>query len=71
MLYVASWSAIRFNTGCKQMYERLKAAAKPSKLALIAVINKLLRQVFAVALKQEKYCDNYTSIYPKNILKLT
>ncbi len=71
MLYVASWSAIRFNSSCKKMYERLKAAGKPSKLALIAVINKLLRQVFAVVFKQEKYCDNYTSIYPKNILKLT
>jgi transposase len=71
MLYVASWSAIRFNSDCKQMYERLKAAGKPSKVALIAVINKLLRQAFAVVLKQEKYCDNYPSIYPKNILKLT
>jgi transposase len=67
MLYVASWSAIRFNSPCKQLYERLKASGKPSKLALIAVINKLLRQAFAVVLKKQQYCDNYTSIYLKNI----
>ena len=71
MLYVASWSAIRFNSGCKQTYNRLKAAGKPGKLALIAVINKLLRQVFAVILKNEKYCDDYVSINSKNILKVT
>ena len=71
MLYVASWSAIRFNAACKEMYERLKAAGKPSKVALIAVINKLLRQAFAIVLKQDKYCDNYVSVSPKNILKLT
>ena len=71
MLYVASWSAIRFNSGCKQTYDRLKAAGKPGKLALIAVINKLLRQVFAVILKNEKYCDDYVSINSKNILKIT
>lgn len=67
MLYVASWSAIRFNSPCKLLYERLKASGKPSKLALIAVINKLLRQAFAVVLKKEQYCDSYTSIYLKNI----
>jgi len=71
MLYVASWSAIRYNTGCKQMYERLKAAGKPSKVALVAVINKLLRQAFAVVTKQEKYCDIYISVYQKNTLKVT
>jgi transposase len=36
LLYVASWLAIRFNSACKQLYKRLKAAGKPSKLALIA-----------------------------------
>jgi len=71
MLYVASWSAIRFNSACKQLYERLKASGKPSKVALVAVINKLLRQAFAVVLKEEQYFDNYSSIYPKNILNLT
>lgn len=48
LLYIASWSAIRFNTPCKEIYERLKAKGKPSKVALMAVINKLLRQAFAV-----------------------
>lgn len=41
LLYVASWSAIRFNTTCKQLYERLKSTGKPSKVAWMAIINKL------------------------------
>jgi transposase len=41
-LYVASWSAIRFNAACKEMYERLKSTGNPIKVALIAVIKKLM-----------------------------
>ena len=36
------------NISCKALYERLIARGKNSKLALIAVCNKLLRQVFGV-----------------------
>lgn len=48
LLYVASWSALRANTACKECYARLRANGKPSKVALIAVANKLIRQAFAV-----------------------
>lgn len=58
-LYVATWSAIRFNKAAKALYQRLKqkrsaAQGKPSKVALIAVANLLVRQVFVVAKK--KFC---------------
>jgi transposase len=63
-LYVASCgaarrSAIRCNKACREFYQRLKAAGKPSKLALIAVANKLLRQAFALVRFGENFDDNY------------
>lgn len=39
--------------------QRLKAAGKASKLALIAVANKLLRQAFALVRFGEDYNENY------------
>ena len=62
MLYMASWSAIRYNKPCRDFYQRLKAAGKSSKLALIAVINKLLRQAFAVVKFDEDFNPNYQPI---------
>jgi len=59
MLYVCSWSAIKCNKACKELYERLVAKGKSKRLALIAVANKLLKQVFAVATKGMFYDENY------------
>ncbi|TSJ81133.1 MAG: IS110 family transposase [Candidatus Cardinium sp.] len=61
LLYMASWSAIRFNKACKAFYERLKERGKPSKLALIAVANKLIRQVFAIMRDNTFYVDGHLS----------
>jgi hypothetical protein len=47
------------NPACKALYERLKANGKTGKQALIAVMNKLLKQVFAVA-KTELYINQIT-----------
>lgn len=41
-LYMAAVSAIRCNPVMKALYARLKAAGKPSKVALVAVMRKLL-----------------------------
>lgn len=57
MLYVCSWSAIRCNKACRELFERLLLKGKAKKLALVAVANKLLRQAFAVATKKEKYLE--------------
>ncbi|MFD2934353.1 transposase [Spirosoma flavum] len=62
LLYMASWSAMRHNKPCKECYQRLKAAGKASKVALIAVVNKLLRQAFAVVKFNEDFNPNYQPI---------
>lgn len=41
-LYIAAVSAIRADTPFKAFYQRLRAAGKPAKLALVAVARKLL-----------------------------
>lgn len=61
LLYVASWSAIQHNTACRECYQRLKAKGKPSKVALIAVANKLVRQAFAIATSDSIYIDGFCS----------
>lgn len=55
MLYVCAWSAKRCNKSCKELYDRLIEKGKSKKLALIAVVNKLLKQAFAIATKKEYY----------------
>ncbi len=61
VLYMCAMSAIKTNTACKALYERLKAKGKSGKLALIAVCNKLLKQVFAVVKNNTLYQPNYCS----------
>jgi transposase len=59
VLYMCSLSAIKHNGACKDLYERLKAKGKQSKVALIAVCNKLLKQAFAIATKATAYQPDY------------
>lgn len=61
MLYVCAWSAKRYNKACSKLYERLLAKGKAKKMALIAVVNKLLKQAFAIATKHTNYDENYVS----------
>lgn len=61
VLYMCSLSAIKHNKACKNLYERLKANGKRSKVALIAVCNKLLKQAFAIATKGTTYQPDYKS----------
>lgn len=63
LLYVASWSAIRYNKQCREFYDGLKKRGKPSKVALIAVSNKLIRQAFAVCKSDSMYDPDYISSY--------
>ncbi|MBO0934905.1 transposase, partial [Fibrella aquatilis] len=48
VLYMAARSARRYNQACRALYERLRRRGKCHRVALVAVINKLLHQVFAV-----------------------
>ena len=62
-LYVVAFSSIRFNTACKETYERLRANGKSGKVALVAVANKLIRQMFAVVTNNRPYIDGYVSSF--------
>jgi len=48
-LFMCALQAKKCNPACKALFDRLIAKGKPFKVALIAVINKLLKQVFAIA----------------------
>lgn len=61
VLYMCSLSAIKHNHACKELYDRLKVKGKRSKVALIAVCNKLLKQAFAIATKGTMYNPDYKS----------
>ena len=41
-LYMATLAAIRFNRVIRQFYDRLVAAGKPKKVAIVACMRKLL-----------------------------
>ena len=60
-LYIVAMASIRCNTACRETYERLCDRGKPGKVALIAVANKLIRQMFAVVTYNRPYIDGYVS----------
>jgi transposase len=61
VLYMCAMNAKQTNEACKQLFDRLKANGKTGKQALIAVMNKLLKQVFAVVKNNSLYQPNYCS----------
>ena len=54
-LYLAAMAGSRFNPELKAMYERLRAAGKPPKLAFIAVARKLLTILNAIVRDQTEW----------------
>ncbi len=61
-MYVAARSALKGNKSCKELFDRLKAKGKSGKVALIAVVNKLIRQAFAVAISGKPFDNNFQPI---------
>lgn len=64
VLYMCAMNAKQTNVACKQLFDRLKANGKTGKQALVAVMNKLLKQVFAVVRNNSLYQQNYCSAKP-------
>jgi transposase len=60
LLYMCSISAIRHNRACAALYIRLKEKGKPIKVILIAVVNKLLKQIFAIVKSNSVYSEILT-----------
>jgi transposase len=58
-LYMCALNAKKTNPQCKALFDRLVAKGKNKKLAVIAVCNKLLKQVFGVVKNQTPYSKNY------------
>lgn len=63
LLYMCTWSAKRCNKGCAEMYERLKEKGKPEKVIKVALMNKLLKQIFAIVKNETTYDENHVSKY--------
>jgi len=59
-LYMPTWAAIRYNPAIRAFYQRLIAAGKPKKVALVACMRKLL-VILNAMVKSGKHWDN--SIY--------
>ncbi|QTD36449.1 IS110 family transposase [Polaribacter batillariae] len=66
LLFMCSFNACKYNKACRDLYQRIVAKGKSKKLALIAVCNKLLKQVFAIAKSGLIYDENYKSTFVKN-----
>ena len=60
-LFMAARSARQYNNVCKELYERLRAKGKSYKVAIIAVVHKLVHQAF-YAVKNDKPFDNNFNI---------
>jgi transposase len=59
ILYMGALNAKSTNRACRELFERLVIKGKNKKSAIIAVCNKLLKQVFGVVKTRTKYQDNY------------
>ena len=58
-LYMCALNAKETNGACKELFDRLVAKGKNKKLAVIAVANKLLKQVFGVVKNESMFDRNY------------
>lgn len=59
LLYMAARSARKYNLGCKALYERLRAKGKCHKVAMVAVMNKLVHQLFAVVKNNVDFVNGF------------
>lgn len=55
LLYMGALSAMTYNNFAKVQFDRLVATGKAKRLSLVAVINKLIRQLFAIAKSGKKW----------------
>ena len=58
-LYMCALNAKETNGACKELFDRLVSKGKNKKLAIIAVANKLLKQVFGVVKNETLFNRNY------------
>ncbi len=59
LLYMGARSTKRINPACRDLYERLRRKGKCHKVAMVAVCNKMVRQLFAVVKSGVPYQDDF------------
>ena len=62
ILYMCALNAKSTNRSCRELFDRLVSAGKNKKSAVIAVCNKLLKQVYGCFKNKTLYQDNYVKI---------
>lgn len=65
-LYMAAYSAKKYNPPCKALYERLRLKGKAHRVALIAVVNKLIKQAFAIAKSRIPFNAEHSNTFAVN-----
>lgn len=60
ILYMCALNAMVTNRACRELFDRLVASGKNKKLAIIAVCNKLLKQVYGCVKNKTNYQDDYS-----------
>jgi hypothetical protein len=58
LIFLCSFNACKQNKACRELYERIVNKGKSKKLVLIAVVNKLLKQCFAIAKSGRPYDES-------------
>ena len=61
-LFMCAFNAIKYNSVCKSLYERIKGKGKSGKVAIMADCNKLLKQSFGILKSRKPYCEKFTLI---------
>lgn len=61
-VYQCAVSAARYNSLCKEMWLRMKEQNKPSKVALIAIANKLIRIQYALIQSDSHFNPNFLEV---------
>lgn len=59
-LYMCTFSAERHNKPCTELAERLREKGKANKIIRIALVNKLIKQIFAIMNGNKIYDENFS-----------
>ena len=59
LLFMCAVSAIKHNLACKELFDRMRKNGKPYKVAMVAVMHKLVRQVFSCVKKEVLFDNEY------------
>lgn len=65
-LFMGARSAIRHNLACKELYQRLRAKGKNFYQAIVAVMAKLVKQIFGVVKSGIPFDNQYYLKFQKN-----